>query len=330
MKLKFKVIILLFVIVGILSTSIIIANAASGTYGQVTKYNGTWTAKVDGSVVYTGSRMFDAVNTCINNMSSGTVHILNSGDSGESGGNIYSINPKSNMTLDFHGCTINCNSSDLLVVPVRARGKSNVTVKNLNVKGTPRYVVWFTGGCKNTTFTNITALTTRGNGIRVADSGTSNLTINGNIDLHTVGHCIETFTVDGVDIGTVTVQSDNGCGVLLNDSENCEIDAIWAYHCDENGSYAGFRVANDNGKTHCAYLRARWCGRGLYSISDSHNLTVDNVDIDDCDTAGISVTGTCRDVYVKSGTVSNSNKNVDIWNGAYNIQINVNGKTYKQ
>lgn len=306
------------------------SDSSSSSGNEVTLSGSTWTATVGGNTVYTGGRMFEAVNACINNMSSGTIDIRSSGDSGLSGGDIYAITPKNNMTLDFHGSTINCNSDDLLIVPIRAKGKSDITIKNLNVTGNPRYVTWFTGGCKNITLTNITADTTGGNGIRVADSGSSNLVIDGNINLHTVGHCIETYTVDGVYIDTVTVRSDNGCGVLLNDSENCEINAIYASYCNQGGSYAGFRQANNNGTTHCGYLWARYCGRGLYSVSDSHNCTVDEVDIANCSTAGISVSGTSHDFRVNSGTVSGSNKNVDIWDGAYNVYINVNGSIYTQ
>jgi hypothetical protein len=308
----------------------LVESSISGSDNEVTLSGGIWTATVGGRTVYTGNRMFEAVNACINNMSSGTIDIRSSGDSGLSGGNVYAITPKSNMTLDFHGSTIHCNSDDLLIVPIQAKGKSGITIKNLNVTGNPRYVTWFTGGCTDITLTNITADTTGGNGIRVADSGTRNLVINGNINLHTVGHCIETYTVDGVYIDTVTVRSDKGCGVLLNDSENCEINAIYASYCDLGGSYAGFRQANNNRTTHCRYLWARNCGRGLYSISDSHNCTVDEVDIADCSTAGISVASTSHDFTVNSGTVTNSVKNVDIWNGAYNVYINVNGSTYTQ
>lgn len=306
------------------------SSSSSGNGNEVTLSGNTWIATVGGNTVYTGNRMFEAVNACITNMSSGTIDIRNSGDSGLSGGDIYAITPKSNMTLDFHGSTINCNSDDLLIVPIRAKGKTNITIKNLNVTGSPRYVTWFTGGCQNITLTNITANTTRGNGIRVADSGSRNLVIDGNIDLHTVGHCIETYTVNGVYIDTVTVRSDNGCGVLLNDSENCEINAIYASYCNLGGSYAGFRQANNNGTTHCGYLWARYCGRGLYSVSDSHNFTIDKVDIANCSTAGISVSGTSHDFRVNSGTVTSSIKNVDIWNGAYNVYINVNGSVYTQ
>lgn len=288
----------------------------------------TWIAETDGSRVYSGGSFFDAVNAACRREGSGTINIWNSGNSGPGGSDIYAIWPESNQTLDFHGNTIHCNGNDL-VVAIKADRKSNITVKDVNVTGWPRYGFWFTG-CSNVTFTDITMDISSGLGIRYSgrDSYASNLTINGNIDIRSVGHAIETYTVDGVNMGTVTVRSNSGCGVLLNDSENVTIDAIYAYDCSYGGSYAGFRQANSNGKTWVGFLYARRCGRGFYSVSGSNNCTVDRVDIADCSTSGASVSNTSHDVYINSGTITNSNVNVDIWNDAWNVCMRVNGGSY--
>ncbi|MFI1745724.1 RICIN domain-containing protein [Thalassobellus sediminis] len=302
--------------------------AEGQSIGEVTKIDDTWTSKINGVTKYTGTNMLDAVNACCLNMGAGTINVRSSGDSGPGNSSIKACLIQSNQTLDFHGNTMNC-TDPLLVVPVKAQGKSNITVKNLDVTGTPRYVIWYTKGCKNMTLTNITCNTTRGNGIRVADAGTSNLVINGNINLKTIGHSIETLLVQGVEIDTVYVSAEKGCGVLLNTSENCNINAIYATDCDYGSSYAGFRQANNNGTTHCKYLNARHCGRGLYTLTDSHDVTVDKVDIDDCSDSGISCATTSVGVRVNSGTVTNSNKNIDIWDGATDICLKVNPGNYE-
>lgn len=317
----------LFTIFLVLSFGALLTNNVSAD-SEVTLSGSTWTAITDGNTVYTGSSFFDAVNAACNNEGAGTINIRNSGSSGPGGSNIYAISPRSDQTLDFHGQTINCNGNDL-VVGIRADRKSNITVKNVNVTGYPRYGFWFTG-CNSCTFTNITMNITSGLGIRYSgrDNYSSNLTINGNINIHSVGHSIETYSVYGVSIDKVTVTSDNGCGVLFNDSENCTVNEIWAYNCDPGGSYAGFRQANDNGTTYCGFLRAKGCGRGLYVITSSHSTTIGEVDIDDCTTSGISVTGTAYNVRVNSGTVSNTPKAVDLWDGYSDVCIQVNGGSY--
>jgi hypothetical protein len=309
----------LFIVLFFSGTAIQI-NAATG---EVTKSGSTWTAKVDGSTKYTGSDMIDAINACTGNMGSGTINIRNSGTAVAPNG-LRSVNINSNQTLDFHGTTMTCENP-LNIYPVKGYKKSNVAVKNINIEGVPRYILHFSG-CTGITLSNITARTTRGSGIRIEDG--SNLTMNGNINLYSPGHCIETMRFNDIYIGKVTVESPNGCGVLFNTSENCNIDEIWAYNCNPGGSYAGFRQANTNGTTHCNFLRAKNCGRGLYVITSSHSTTIEEVDIDDCTQSGISVTGTAYNVRVNSGTISNTPKAIDLWDGYSDVCIKVNGNEY--
>ena len=124
--------------------SVVLADA------EVTRNDdGSWLARVDGNTVYQGSRYFEAVNAAANNMGSGTINIRNSGDSGSDGGNVYSMRPQANQTLDFHGHQVNANGGDL-VVPVYCDRRDNITVRNMHVVGNPRYGVWFRV-CSNVT-----------------------------------------------------------------------------------------------------------------------------------------------------------------------------------
>jgi len=189
--------------------ALIVAQLQAAT-GEVTKSGSTWTSTVDGSTVYTGTDMIDALNACCSNLGSGTINVRNSGTAVAPDG-LRSVNIQSNQTIDFHGTTMTCENA-LNIYPVKGTNKSNVAVKNLNIEGVPRYLLHFSG-CSGVTLSNITAYTTRGTGIRVETS--SDLTISGTINLHTPGHCIETYTVTNVYIGTVTVQSDNGCGMHI-------------------------------------------------------------------------------------------------------------------
>src|ERR1041385_62000 len=65
--------------------------------GQLTVSGGTWTGKVDGTTVYTGTDFASCGNTVISHMSSGTVNQLNSG------GTDGHISLKSSITWNGNG-----------------------------------------------------------------------------------------------------------------------------------------------------------------------------------------------------------------------------------
>lgn len=297
--------------------------------GEVTFASNTWTATVDGVTVYSGSRMFDAVNAACGNAAQGaTINVRNSGNSGPDGGNVYAIRPLINQIVDFHGNTVHCDGGDL-VVPVHADRRDGITVKNLHVTGNPRYGLWFRG-CSNVTLHNITMDLSDNNpvglGIRV-DSSTraaGNLTISGNIDIQGAkGHAIETYGIDGFSIGDVTVNNTGGCGLLLNDSRNGTVGNVVGSYNDQDGGYATFRVANNNGPNVTVQsVYSRFSGRGLFSVTDSHGLTVNSVDIADASGAGIALQDT-TDTHILSGTVVRCNPNIAIWGTSSNNTVNV-------
>lgn len=316
--------------------AVVIAAIGTQTFagtGQVTRSGSTFTAKVDGSVVYTGDRYFDAINAaCSGAGTYGTVNILNSGSSGEDGGSVYAIKPLAGQTLNFNGCTVNCNSSGDLIVAVYADRKDDITVNDIIVTGNPRYAFWFRG-CNNMTFTDITMNldddSPVGLGIRVdaSTASSSNLTINGTINIDgSAGHAIETYSVDGVEIGDVTVTNTGGCGVLLNDSEDCNVGVVTGhYNCPDAG-YATFRVANGNGTTYCAGVYSRNSGRGFFSVTESSNCTVEWVDISDTYSQCIYIQDSYN-THVLHGTTSNCGADSYLINGGSGNSVNLDGET---
>ncbi|MFC4261041.1 RICIN domain-containing protein [Marinobacter lacisalsi] len=276
-----------------------------------------WRATVDGANVYTGTRMFDAVNAAINNMGPGTVNVRTSGSSGSDGGNVYGIRPDDGTVLDFHGNTITANGGEL-VVPVYCNGRNGVAVRNLNVEGNPRYGVWFRG-CSNVTLHNITMNLNISNpvglGIRVdASTGPArNLTISGNIRVEgSRTHGIETYGVDGFTIGDVTVNNSGGSGLLLNDSRNGTVGAVTGNRNNQGGGYATFRVANNNGpNVEVESIYSRNSGRGFFSVSGSNGTTIGHVDIANSSAQGIFLED-ASNTLVLSGSVSNGNPNCQL------------------
>ncbi len=285
--------------------------------GSVTRSGNTWTAKVNGSTVYSGSRMFDAVTAACNNMGTGTIDIWNSGDSGPDGGNVYAIRPKANQTLDFHDNTINCNGGDL-VVAIHADRRDGITVRNLKVTGAPRYGLWFRG-CSNVTLHNINMNLSHpgsvGLGIRVdaSTASASNLTISGNIYINgSLGHGIETYGINGISIGDVTVNNSGGCGLILNESSNATVGTVTGTRNCYGGGYATFRVANNNGPNiRVKKVYSRESGRGFFSVSGSYDCIVEEVDIANNTSHGIFLED-ATNTHVLSGSVSNCNPNTQL------------------
>lgn len=312
----------------------------SGTLtAEVTRSGSTWTTKNGGTTVYTGTDMFAAVNAGIGSLpagrtSKGTVNIKNSGESGSSGGAVKAINMQSNTILNFNGCTINGNSGDDLIVPIQADRKSNIEVRNIKVTGRVRYGIWFKG-CTNMIIDGVTMqLSGSGShelGIRVDHStaATKNLTIKGTVNISGgKGHGIETYGLDGFNIGNVTVNNtSDGCGVLLNQSKNGTVGTVTGNYNCRGGGYATFRVANSNGpNVTCAKVYSRNSGRGFFSVTGSNGTTVTTVDIASNTSHGIFLED-ASNTKVNGGSVSGCNPNVQHVRTT-SCTTKVNGQTY--
>lgn len=309
--------------------------------GEVTASAGTYTAKVNGATVYTGTGYIAAIQAAINGLTAGRtakewVTIKNSGSSGSSGGALKYVNLPSNTGLDFSNTTFTCNSGDALIVPVWSDRKTNIEVKNLKVVGNPRYGIWFKG-CTKMNISNITMNLTApaadlGLGIRVDNStaATSNLTISGTINITGGDNSVETYGVDGFTIGNVTSSNNAACGVLLNKSKNGTVGTVTGNGNSTTGStvgYATFRVANSNGpNVTCAKVYSRNSGRGFFSVTGSNGTTVTTVDIAGTALQGILLQD-ASNTKVLGGTVTGGNPNVQHQN-ATSCSTKVNGQTY--
>jgi len=306
--------------------------------GEVVKIGNDFRATVNGVQKYLGTDYIAAINAAIGGLTAGRttkewVTIKNSGSSGNSGGSVKAVNMQSYTGLDFSNVTFTCNSNDLLIVPVQADRKTQIEVKNLKVAGNPRYGIWFKG-CTNMIISNITMNLTNGSGqyglgIRVDHStaATSNLTINGNININGGDMSIETYGLDGFSIGNVTSSNNYGCGVLLNQSKNGSVGTVTGnYNCN-GGGYATFRVANNNGpNVTCAKVYSRNSGRGFFSVSGSNGTTVSTVDIANSTSHGIFLED-ATNTKVNAGTVSGGHPNVQHVRTS-SCTTKVNGQTY--
>jgi hypothetical protein len=159
---------------------------------------------------------------------------------------------------------------------------------------------------------------------------------------------VETYGVDGIQIGTVEGNSVGECGVLLNRSINAEVGEVRCTNCGTGTGYAAFRIANSAGRINGSYpvgnihvgkVYARGGGRGIFSVSASGGLTIDTVDIADTgnnpillenctNTTIAAVSGTISKGQVRIAGTTQSNialKNLTLTNGASVLQSPCSG-----
>jgi hypothetical protein len=275
---------------------------------ELTLSGSTWTGKVDGTTVSTGTDLFTVANACIAKMTSGgTVNLRASGSSGSSGGVLKYINLISNITFNGNGYTITGNSGDDLIVPIRADRKSNITVKNLNIAGRVRYGIWFLG-CTTMNIQVCNANITAGLAFRIAnDTGASSgltigtVTATGSTSGQGMG--VETMGVNGITINRVDATQVGGCGLLLNTSSgSCTVNTVNGTSCDYGGGYAGFRVANSNGPVSVGTVTSKSCGRGFFSCTGSNGTTIKLLYAYGCSSHGILME-TCTNSQVLGGRI---------------------------
>lgn len=280
--------------------------------GEVTLSGSTWTGKVDGTTRYTGSNMSAAVNACVSNMSSGTINVRNSGNTGGR------MSIKSNITIDGTGKTFSGGGTTGVVY---AQNSSNIGAKNIQLASTNWYGIFFrTCSTQNTTGNNGTANITfridnckggTGSGLSISNTTSSNSGSRGS-------HHVETYGINGVSWGTITSSDRGECGTLLNFSSNASGSSNVATRNCVGGGYAGFRTANTNGKTTLGSATSTSCGRGYFSVSGSRDCTISTVTIRNSSSHGVWLQ-TTYNTRINGGTIASSNPCKTISAGSGNV-----------
>lgn len=287
--------------------------------GEVTRSNSTFTAKVDGVTVYSGSDMIAAIQAAVDNLTAGrtvkeTVTVKNSGSTGAHAwdGDLKCVNLPGYTILDFLGTTMNVNDdTDNTIVPIRARSVTDIEIKNLRITGNPRYGIWIQS-CSNVTLSqiniSIAEATTVGLGIRVDDARgpwSTNVSLDYAYVENAKHHGLETYGVDGLTIGTVETRNTGGCGLILNKTKNATVGTVNSYRANYGGGYAALRLANMAGPNiKVDKVIARECGRGVFSVSGSNGITINSVDIAGSTGHGMLIEN-AQNFWVKGGVIAN-------------------------
>ena len=291
--------------------------SASSHEAEVWSSGGTWYADAHGSGVYAGGDMLNAIQAAVDGLTPGrttkeTVVVRNGGTVGPTS-EVHAVDLPSYTTLDVRGPITVEDTGDDLVVPVRARSVESIEIPSITINGNPRYGIWIQSCADVTLGTVEMALhetSSIGLGVRIddADGGRSrNVSLDSAAIEGCAHHAVETYGVDGVDIGTVTTADTGGCGLLLNDTTDATVGTVDATNPDPGGGYAGFRVANGGGQNVTVReVIVRGGARGVFGVSGSSGFTVGHVDIEGTTSQGILLQD-CQNVAINGGSVRNSN-----------------------
>jgi hypothetical protein len=293
----------------------------AGYEAVVTNSGGTWTAVRGTTNVYTGADMAAAMQAGINSLTSGRTskqRVLVQGTG--SIPNNTRVSVSSYTVLNVCG-TINVTNASGTgdMAPIYARGQTDVEIPNVTITGTPLYGMFFRD-VENLTLGNVDMRVTSGLGIRVDNHGRSDRSMkvhNFRLDYAYIegatSQAVETYGVDTITIGTVKSQSVGECGLLLNDSTNATVGLVDATNTGTGTGYAAFRTANRNGRIGDGYATnirvgkviARGGGRGIFCVSESGGLVIDNIDLADAGNNSILLEN-CYNVNIAAvgGTVS--------------------------
>jgi hypothetical protein len=225
--------------------------------------------------------------------------------------------------------------------PIYARGRHDIDIPNLKMTGAPMYGMFFRN-VDNLHLGDIELKLSDGLGIRIDNNAQTQKNTNVVIDRvygeGTGSHIVETYGIDKIKIGTITGKDVGECGLLLNNSTNAEVDLVSCDNCGAGTGYAAFRIANDAGKIgddwpagniHVKKVFARAGGRGIFSVSGSGGLTIDEIDVADTGNNAILLQNCINTtIAARAGTVSNgsvllSNDTTNTNNGMFEPSRNV-------
>ncbi|HET9959154.1 MAG TPA: hypothetical protein VFQ61_31910 [Polyangiaceae bacterium] len=290
-----------------------------------TQSGSTWTVSQGSRQVYSGSDFQQVLTRAYASLSSGrttkqSILIQGSGDIPASAQVAIPSYTRLNVcgTVNVTGTASGSDRS-----PFYARNARDIEISNLKMTGAPQYGIFFRQ-TNNVILGHIELRlsSSAGIGVRV-DSGPSaqsQTTFNENLTIDYVygsgmgSHVVETYGISNIRIGTIEGSAVGECGLLLNRSIHAEIGLVSCSDCATGTGYAAFRVANSVGKVgndfpsgdiHVGKVYARGGGRGIFSVSGSGGLTIDEIDIANTGSTPILLQNAYNTIIAaKAGTVS--------------------------
>ncbi|KAI1671446.1 hypothetical protein L13192_04803 [Pyrenophora tritici-repentis] len=287
--------------------SLVSAQCGSGTPdAKVTGSGSSYTATKGSTTFYTGSDYRLAIQTAINGISSGQrVSVMASGNIGAN-----TLTITSGKT--FEGCGTITVATKSASGNIEVTNQSGVKIPYLTMAGSAYFGLRFSG-TKDLTLGTINFNLKDGIGIRFDRDRAANT----NVQIGTVtcvggsSHCIETWNIDQLTIGSVIGKNVGECGLLLQKVTNAKVGSVDCDNCGSGTGYAALRFANEAGKLNGAYntnifvdrVKARGGGRGIFCVSASGGAQIGTIDVANTGNNAILIEN-CYNVNIKAGTVS--------------------------
>jgi hypothetical protein len=220
------------------------------------------------------------------------------------------INLQSNTIFEVCG-TINTAPNNRGAITIWGSRTENVSVPYLKMTGNPAFAMLI-ADTHNLHLGQIDLRMSGGAGIRFDNRGTStNVTIDSVYVEGTSGHGVETWNIDGLDIGTVVARDTGYAGLLLNNTRNANIGTVDGSNTGAGTGYATLRFANTNGRINNQYptniyvdtLISRGGGRGLFCVSQSGGVEINNIDLANNGNNSALIEN-CYNVTINGGTIN--------------------------
>ncbi|CAO2649749.1 Nn.00g010410.m01.CDS01 [Neocucurbitaria sp. VM-36] len=287
----------------------------SSVYGQcgsgtpdakVTGSGSSFTATKGSTSLYTGSDYRLAIQTAVDSIGSGQrISVIASGSIGAS-----TITVQSGKT--FEGCgTINVGTRSGRGA-IEVTNASGVKIPYLTMTGNPYFGLRFYG-TKDLELGQITFDLSGGMGIRFDRDQAASLNVKmGTITCKKTGsHCVETWNIDQLQIGSVIARNVGECGLLLQKVTNAKVGLVDGDNVAAGNGYATLRFANQNGKLNGGYntnvyvdkVKSRGGGRGIFCVSESGGAEIGSVDLASNGNNAILIEN-CYNINIKGGTVN--------------------------
>lgn len=279
---------------------------------RVTGSGGSY--RVNGSDV--GSNYLDAINRAINSLQdnrSAPQRVTVDADGSIGTGR---INLPSNTIFEVCG-TLNVGNSSGNG-SIQAFGVRNVSIPFLKMTGNPYFGMRFRD-VHNLHLGQIDLRLSGGLGIRfdrdAPGGGSAPTSTNVRMDYvfvsGTNNHGVETWHIDGLEIGTVVARNTAYAGLLLNGTRNATIGLVDGEGTGTGTGYATLRFANRNGRVGGSYptnivvdkVISRGGGRGLFCVSESGGAHIGSIDFADNGNNSVLIEN-CYNITIDSGTIN--------------------------
>lgn len=274
---------------------------------RVTGSGNSYTATRGSNTLYAGSDYYRAVQAAVDSIGSGQrVSVIASGSIGAN-----TITISSGKT--FEGCgTINVGNRGGRGA-IESLNTNGVNIPYLTMTGSPYFGMRF-HGVRDLRLGTITMNLSGGMGIRFDRDAPWNYNVN--IGTVTVtgasSHALETFNIDGFEIGAVYARNVGESGLLIQTSRNGRVGLVDGNNVGAGTGYATFRMANrlgrttsDNYNTNIFVDRvvSRGGGRGIFCVSESGGVEIGSVDLANNGNNAVLIEN-CYNLSIRGGTVN--------------------------